>query len=131
MRASSAEDERPAKKHEPALAHVGDADGSVKLPGLLDFLLLWRTRFLLLVPLAKLCRTITTPSKRSLLQINVACQNSAPFRPCGACTVHLLSLPSAQDCATGAKLKCAQPQEADPQEADPQEADPLQERNPS
>ena len=34
-----------------------------------------------------------------------------------------LSLPSAQACATGEKLKCAQPQ--------PQEADPLQVRNPS
>ena len=34
-----------------------------------------------------------------------------------------LSLPSAQACATGEKLKCAQPQ--------PQEADPLQVQNPS
>ena len=37
---------------------------------------------------------------------------------CGPCP-----LPSAQACATGEKLKCAQPQ--------PQEADPLQVRNPS
>ena len=55
----------------------------------------------------------------------MAAPSLAPFRPLVRClyTVRPLSLPSAQACATGEKLKCAQPQ--------PQEADPLQVRNPS
>ena len=57
--------------------------------------------------------------------LSVAAPSLAPFRPLVRClyTVRPLSLPSAQACATGEKLKCAQPQ--------PQEADPLQVRNPS
>ena len=55
----------------------------------------------------------------------MAAPSLAPFRPLVRClyTVRPLSLPSAQACATGEKLKCAQPQ--------PQEADPLQVQNPS
>ena len=61
MRASSAEDERPAKKHESALAHVGDADGSVKLPGLLD------ARLRPSVPLPQAVETDSTETDRKTL----------------------------------------------------------------